>query len=146
MRSCLANDGLKTGSFRPPPDAAFGFEPKLYRIPYWLKGGEGVNLTICQQITRYNPQLPSAKVGAELENGRLAPVTPSRPGSQRVSDTRRSGRRICAATSALVPPSLRSSRTGPCFFAPRPHRGNCCDWTLNFPKLSKHSLKPKTKK
>ena len=44
MRSCLKNDGLIAGSFRPPPDAAFGSAPKLYRIPYWLKGGEGVNL------------------------------------------------------------------------------------------------------
>ena len=33
MRSCLKNDGLKAGSFRPPPDAAFGCAPKLYRIP-----------------------------------------------------------------------------------------------------------------
>ena len=48
MRSCLKNDGLIAGSFRPPPDAAFGSAPKLYRIPYWLKGGEGVNLNFLQ--------------------------------------------------------------------------------------------------
>ena len=74
MRSCLKNEGLIAGSFRPPPDADFGCAPKLYCIPYWLKGGEGVNLNpICQQI---NPLQSfdscSFKVGAENENGPLS--------------------------------------------------------------------------
>ena len=55
LRSCLENNKLKAGSFRPPPDAAFGCAPKLYCIP-----PTGQLVSLCRVLKQLLPPTPKA--------------------------------------------------------------------------------------